>query len=312
MYYRKISSVLILCFFTIAAYGNNQIEIIAPAPPGGANDLFARYVSQALKSHNIDAMPINRPGADGLIGLRAGKDNKDTQTLIVASSGLALYAPLNPDRMIDIDLLKDFQPVTMLYTNYMAVVVSADSRYQNLNDLVVDLKTNPDKRTWSTGSPVVYYGCLQFLDRIKGQSIAVPYAGAVKQLTALLTKEVDFTCAFEIDLQPFLQDKRVRILASASPSRLRGHDTIPTLNERGIDLTVGSWAVLLAHKQASDQYVSMIHKIVTETIVNDKTSSLLNGRVTPWVTTPQQTKLFLEQQIAITRPLVEKYHPKSK
>ncbi len=306
MIFKKFMALMVSFFMTVPAISKDTLEIIAPFPPGGSNDLFARYISDALNKNGFSSLVINRPGADGLIGLSSARNAKDNKTLVVASSGAALYAPLM-SKHIEIDILNEFRPITMLFKDSMYIVVPAQSKYNTINELAQDLQKNPNSITYASGHAVGFYGCNLFLDKIKAQAIHVPYPGGPAQVLSVAGGHTDFSCAMGVDIHPFIQSNRIKLLAVAGTHRNRNYPDVPTLTEKGISVILESWGVLLAHKNATDGFIDEVNRIISDTIRNDNTSILINGRTAPWTTTPGEAHNFLKKQYETMRPMIEKY-----
>ena len=303
---RKFIAIACSFFIAIPVFAQSIKEVVAPFPPGGSNDLFARYIVTALNKQGVQAIAVNKPGAEGMIGLDYVRRHQDNRTLVVASAAVALYGPLVV-KTIDMDILKDFQPVTMLARDPMYIIVPAASKYKNLKELISDLQNNPGKLNFSSAAASTFYACRVFMEKIKGNAVHIPYKGGPAAVTAVASGQVDFGCPGGVDVAPFIGGDRVRILGIATSQRVSALPEIPTLVEQGVQLTHESWAMLLAHKNMDDEYLSKINKIVTETIINDTTSSLINGRMSKWTTSPKDASMFLQQQIDMTKMLVTKY-----
>src|ERR1700704_1630441 len=78
------------------AYPARPVRIIAGFPPGGSNDLYARFAAQGLSDRLGQQFFVeNRPGAGGNIGTEtAARAAPDGYTFLMASSGDAWNATL--------------------------------------------------------------------------------------------------------------------------------------------------------------------------------------------------------------------------
>jgi tripartite-type tricarboxylate transporter receptor subunit TctC len=78
--------------FAQDAYSSKPVHIYVPYPPGGAVDIVARTLGDALgKAWNQSVVIENRPGAAGIIAEQAlVQAAPDGYTLILVASGHAL------------------------------------------------------------------------------------------------------------------------------------------------------------------------------------------------------------------------------
>src|SRR5688572_10226566 len=105
-------------------YPSATITIVAPYPPGGATDLYARSVANGLAELGQTTVVDNRAGASGMIGADyAARRPADGHTLLIGASSMFSVLPLLSDRMKEI--YKHIEPVSLLGFNPSYVVVPA-------------------------------------------------------------------------------------------------------------------------------------------------------------------------------------------
>ena len=128
-----------------------DVEIIAPAAPGGGYDRTARAFEQALEQEKLgSATIVNVGGAGGAIGLaqfirtRSGSDS----AMIVGGFGMVASFATNKSKVT----LADVTPVARLISEYSVVVVPKDSPVKSLADLTAKLKQNAGAVSWAGGS----------------------------------------------------------------------------------------------------------------------------------------------------------------
>jgi len=147
-----IRSLLAVLAATIAFHGGaalahwkpeRAVEIIAPSGPGGTTDRTARVVAGILTKYKLVDVPVNvvnKPGGSGTIGLTyLNQHPGDGHYMIVATTGsisnnIIGLIPYNHTA---------FSPLAMLFEEYLAVTVRADSPIKSGRDLVDMLRKNP-------------------------------------------------------------------------------------------------------------------------------------------------------------------------
>src|SRR5882757_6831023 len=108
-----------------AEYPDHLVKLLVPIPPGGAPDLVARLVAQAMsEAFGQPVVVENRPGANGNLAAEAvAKAPADGYTLLSgADSGIVI----NPHvyRKMGFDPLKDLVPVASVATNQFILAVN--------------------------------------------------------------------------------------------------------------------------------------------------------------------------------------------
>ena len=132
-------------------FPSRPIKIIVPASPGTAIDATARFFTEPLSRRlNTPVLVDNRSGAGGLLGY-TGAANSPADGYTIILTGIPLYLlPLSDERVAPYDPIKDFAPVARVLRVPLAVVVSNESTYQSLPQLIDAMKKTPDLVTYSS------------------------------------------------------------------------------------------------------------------------------------------------------------------
>ena len=111
------------------AYPSKPIKLVVPFPPAGGTDILARTVANKLTEVNKWTVVVdNKPGAGGNIGVDAtAKSAPDGYTVVMGqTSNLAISPSLYAK--LPYDPVKDLEPVVLVGSGPIAIVVRADSR----------------------------------------------------------------------------------------------------------------------------------------------------------------------------------------
>lgn len=231
-------------------YPDKPIIVIAPAGAGGGWDLTARTTAKVLTEEKLVpvSMPVeNRTGGGGAIALEYVVNEKkgDGNTLVVYSPPLLLIH-LNGTTPKS---FRDLTPLAQLFTDYQIIAVKADSKYTDINQLMEDLRQNPQAVTVGGASAPGSMDHLSFmLPAFKaGVSIKdVPYVsfpGGAELTAALLGGSIEVASTGVGELVGQLEAGTIRALAITAPQRYTDPrlKDIPTLKEMGIDAEFEVW-----------------------------------------------------------------------
>src|SRR5437763_14496893 len=105
-------------------YPNRQIRLILPFAAGGAGDIFARPLAQALSQSLGQPVVIeNIVGAAAIIGTQvAARAPADGYTLLMVSNALAIGETMSPKR--GYLLMREFTPITQLNALSLVLVTN--------------------------------------------------------------------------------------------------------------------------------------------------------------------------------------------
>jgi putative tricarboxylic transport membrane protein len=233
----------------------DELKLIAPASPGGGWDQTARSMAEALRTSGIvKNVPVsNVPGAGGTIGLAQFVNSEKGKNDALLVSGLVMVgAVLTNNSPVS---LADTTPIARLTGEYEVIVVPADSKFQNLNDLVAAMKADPGSVAWAGGSAG---GTDHILVGLIAQAAGadptkinyVPFSGGGEALAALLGSHVAAGVSGVSEFIGQIQAGKLRALAVSGPERV---SSIPTLKEQGVDVELANWRGVVAPPGISDE-----------------------------------------------------------
>ena len=239
-------------------YPREAVELVAPAGAGSGYDLTARMISQCLENSGLVSVPLpvtNKPGGGGRVSLEY------LQQVEGAGNVMSIFSPpiclinLNGDTVLN--YRDNTTPVVKLLVDYGCFAVRADSPYQNLKQLMDDLKEDPYRIKIGGTSSAKSLDHIQFLKIAHAAGVErlgeIAYegfenGGAVAQL---MGNRVDVLSVGISDVVGLMESGDVRILAVTAPKRLEGDiiSQIPTCKEQGIDAEFSTWRGLFGPKK---------------------------------------------------------------
>ena len=134
----------------LADYPDRPVTIIVPFPPGGANDIVVRILSEPLsKALGQPVVVDNRGGAGGNIGIAAAaRAQPDGYTILIAASGFAANPSLYAK--VAYDPFRDFVPIADLVFFPCVLAVRPDIGINALSDLIAFAKEHPGKLNYAS------------------------------------------------------------------------------------------------------------------------------------------------------------------
>lgn len=240
-----------------AAYPES-LTVNAPGSAGGGFDQTAREVQNALQEEGIvpQVDVLNEhTGAGGTIGLSQmiNAEVGNGEYLMVFS-----FVTVGAQNSADAPAqLGDVELVARLFSESNVIVVSNDSPYQTIDDLVEAMKED-------IASVAVGGGSVGGLDHLVFASIAAAagleppalnytaYEGGGEVAVSILGNQLDAGTSGYAELSGQIDAGEMRALAVTGPERLEGVD-VPTLQESGIDVSLVNWRALAAPPELTDE-----------------------------------------------------------
>jgi tripartite-type tricarboxylate transporter receptor subunit TctC len=246
-------------------YPARPVTAIVPASAGGPTDTIARIVlgrAQQLLGQTI--VVENVGGASGTIGTgRVVRADPDGYTIgIGGPNHYVVNASVYP---LTYDLLKDFEPVSMLSNGPMLILSRNSLPAKNLTELVAWLKANPDTVTFGTGGlaspPHVSGLSLQTVTGNKFQF--VPFRGSAPALQQVLAGQLDIIIDQASAALSIAKGGGVRAYAVTAKARLGSAPDIPTVDEAGLPgFHVSIWQAVWAPKGTPKEIIAKLNAAI--------------------------------------------------
>ena len=257
------------------------VKIIVPIV-GSTNDVLARIVAPKLSEAIGQPVIVeNKPGAGGNIGADfVAKATPDGHTLLVGYNGpLAINVSLF--EKMPYDSVKDLAPITLAVAAPQYLVVNPALPIKNVQEMVAYAKSSGGKMSYASiavGS--ASHLTMEMFKLAAGVEIThIPYRGAGPAITDLLAGNVDAAFLVPGNVQQFLKEGRLRLIATSGQKRFPSTPTVPTLIESGYpDFLATSWIGFLTTagtpKPVIDRYNKELVKILKSTEVREKLESM--------------------------------------
>lgn len=256
----------------LAAYPERAIQLIVPYAPGGATDVMARIVAPRLgEALGQSVVIINRPGAGGAIGsLSASREKPDGYTIVMAVESSHAVNP-SVQAKPAYDPVKDFAPISNLANVLGVLDVNAKSSIKSFEQLVEELKADPEKYTFGSSGNGGYSHLFgeRFKSATQTDMLHVPYKGLGPALTDLLAGQIDVVFDNLPSSAGHLQSGSLRALAVAAPERVAQFPDVPTYAEVGYpQLNTPSWYGLAAPAGVPDDILDTLNQAVKKALAD--------------------------------------------
>ncbi|MBJ7380161.1 MAG: tripartite tricarboxylate transporter substrate binding protein [Polynucleobacter sp.] len=229
-------------------YPNRTVKMIVPLTPGSGADIAGRIVSKTLAENWKQPVIIeNKPGAGGLVGTGVVVNAEpDGYTLLVQSASYAANPAIYKKLPYDLNSLTD---VTILGMTPYVLVVSAESPYKTVKDLIAAAKAKPgDIPFASAGIGSSTHLAAEYFNQTMGIKLFhVPYKGSPEAIQETISGRTAFYMAPLETAMAQIRGGKARALGVSSATRSDAAPDIPTIAEQGyanfeIGLWFGVWA----------------------------------------------------------------------
>lgn len=291
-------------------YPDKPITIVVPFPPGGSTDLLARKIGEAISGPLGQPVVVeNRGGAGGTVGANyVAQSDPDGYTLLMGVTGSnAISAALRDD--LPYDPVTDFDPVSIVISSPLALVVNADSDFQTVGDVLAYAADNPDTFTHGTpgvGTSMHMAGELFGLE--SGTTLVhVPYSGSAAALQDLLGGRIDAMFGDILVTSEYINSGRLRALGVTGTQEHYLLEGVPTIAESGVEgYSAVSWQGLFAPAGTPSEVLDALYQATSDALGSDDLQALFRERgFLVEGMPPAESKAFIASEVKKWTAVVE-------
>lgn len=231
-------------------FPTKPITLVVPFAAGGSIDVLARLAAQHAGAELGQPIVVdNRGGAAGLIGAASvAKAEPDGYTLLMASAAQVTIPPWI-NRSLAFDPPRDLVPVVHLVDTPMALIVSAGSNMQRVDEFIAAARDHRGGLNYaSTGVGTISHLVMESLKLAADIDVVhVPYRGAAPALNDLQAGQVQGMFTSTASAAPLVASGKLRPLAVTTAVRSPLLPEVPTMAEAGWPAAeVVVWAGVMA------------------------------------------------------------------
>ena len=251
------------------AYPTKPIKVVVGYAAGGAVDIVARTVGQALATSLGQPFIIeNKPGAGTNIAVKFVIDAPaDGYTLLMAANALAanmaLYQPM------PFDAERDLVPVSLVGRVPVVIAANPNVPFVTVAKLIEAAKAKPGSIAFSSpGNGSTPHMAIELFARAAGISLQhIPYRGGAPAITDVIGGQVPLVAVNALEALPHAKSGKLKVLAVLSPSRSAIFPDVPTIAESGFaGFEASVWYGLVAPSATPKAVVARLHAEVQKAL----------------------------------------------
>ena len=289
--------------FPQSTYPNKPILMIVPLAAGSAVDAAARIVAQKMSANMGQQIIIeNQPGAAGLIGAeRVARAAPDGYTIGGFNDSIMTMLP-NLYPKMTWDILKDFEPVSLVATVEWGLVASNDAPFKTAGDLVAAARANPGRIFYASGgngSP--QHIAMALFASSAGISLThVPYKGATQAALDVASGQVPVALQGLATVATLVRGGKMKLIGVGTPARHPQFPEVPTISESGLPgFTFNSWFAIVAPAGTPKDIIARLNAEAVKALADpDVREKLAAQGLTARGSSPEELRRATAEQLA--------------
>ncbi|MDY3251128.1 MAG: tripartite tricarboxylate transporter substrate binding protein [Candidatus Choladocola sp.] len=304
---------LAMASLTVSAeeFPSKTMSIVCPYGAGGGTDVALRILAECGQDQFGQTINVeNKTGGSGSIGLvetlNAAHDGYTLGTASVDLITLPLLG-LAPE-----EVTRDaFDTICTVNAEPAAIIVSADSEYQTLEDFVQAAVDNPGSiQLANAGMGNIWHLSAIGVELETGAVFNhIPYAdGAAQAITGVLGGHVDAVVCSIPEAAANIESGELKVLGVAANERLADYPDVPTYKECGIDLTIMAVRGLCVAADTPDDVKEVLKSGFEEVINSDACKEKVEAAgMTYMPLNADDTNALLDEMSGSLEEIITKY-----
>jgi tripartite-type tricarboxylate transporter receptor subunit TctC len=269
----RLALTLLLAGFTAVthaqSYPSKAVRLVVPFAAGGSTDIIARVLAQKLNEMWGQTVIVdNRAGGSTVIGTDlVAKAPPDGHTLLITPAPFTIVPSLTTK--LPYDPQKDFEPVTLINTTPLVVVVHPGVPAKSIKELIALAKSRPGALNYgSSGSGGSNHLAGELFNAMAGvKMVHVPYKGNAPALIDLVGGHVDLVFNGLTSALPLIKSAKLRAIGMTSLKRAGALPEVPTLDEQGLKgFQAVAWNGLMAPARTPKDVIAKLNADVLKVI----------------------------------------------
>jgi tripartite-type tricarboxylate transporter receptor subunit TctC len=266
-------------------------------------DNAARIVTTKMSANMGQQIVIeNMPGAAGQIGAdRVAKAAPDGYTIGGFNDSIMTMLP-NMGAKLPWDILKDFEPVSLVATIEWGLVANNDSPIRSAADLIAAAKANPGKVDFGSGgngSP--QHIAMALFANTAGITLThVPYKGASQAALGVAAGEVPVAFQGLATVAGLVRGGKARLIGVTTPAPLPQFPGVPTVSTSGLPgFQFNSWFTVMAPAGTPKEIVARLNAEIRKALGDPEVRDKLRDQgLTVRGTSPDELAIATREQLA--------------
>jgi tripartite-type tricarboxylate transporter receptor subunit TctC len=296
--------------FAQSGYPNRPIKMIVPLAAASAVDNGARILAQKMSANMGQQIVIeNQPGAAGQIGTdRVAKATPDGYTIGGFNDSIMTMLP-NMGAKLPWDILKDFEPVSLVATIEWCLVANNSAPFKSAGDLIAAAKAKPGEINYGSGgngSPQ-HIAMALFANTAGVKMTHVPYKGASQAALGVAGGDVPVAFQGMATVAALARGGKLKVIGVATPARAPQFPDVPTVSESGLPgFTFNSWFTIMAPAGTPKEIIQRLHAEIVKALADAEVrEKFADQGLTIRGTTPEELGVATRDQLAKYAKLIK-------
>lgn len=231
-----------------AAFPDRPIRLVVPFAAGGATDVGARVLAEAMSAHLPQPIVVeNRAGGAGIVASEVvARAAADGHTLLINNTSHAVLRLVVPNAPIDVTTA--LSAVSVLSEMPMVMLVANNHPARDVREFIAMARAAPGRFDYGStgGGGTLQMAALLFLSAAGLELGEIPYRGGAPATLDLAAGRIAMIFDVALTGVQAARGGQARAFAVTSAGRSPALPEVPSLREIGLDAEMNVWQAIFA------------------------------------------------------------------
>lgn len=259
------AGLLALCAATPAlAFPDRPIRLVVPFAAGGATDVGARVLAEAMTAHLSQPIVVeNRVGGAGIIASElVARAAPDGHTLLINNTSHAVLRLVVPNAPIDVTT--SLSAVSILSEMPMVMLVANNHPARDVREFISMARAAPGRFDYGStgGGGTLQMAALLFLNAAQLNLNEIPYRGGAPATLDLAAGRIAMVFDVALTGVQTARGGQARAFAVTSAGRSPALPDVPSLREIGLDAEMNVWQAIFTASATPAPIQAALHRAI--------------------------------------------------
>ncbi|HSV83420.1 MAG TPA: tripartite tricarboxylate transporter substrate binding protein [Ramlibacter sp.] len=292
-----------------AGWPARPVTLMLPSGPGGGSDQMLRLLAGKLQEKWGQPVVVDyKPGANTVIGTELVLNAPPDGYLLGAALTAIMINPAIRERL-PYDTQKDIAGLSLLGTSDFGMFAHPSFPVNSIPELIEYARKNPGKLSYATGG--IGSGshlAWELFNSMAGLKLVhVPYSrGGAAALVDVLAGHVPLLIDVAFGVMPTVQQKKLKVLGLASPSRSAIYPDVPLIADTVPNFSTLSYMGVIGSARMPQELKAQISRDIRDVIrAPDTRERMLGLGLNPVGSTPEEYTSLIASEVAKWRAVIK-------
>lgn len=306
------ASFLGLAAWAKQTYPSKPIRFIVPFNSGGATDILARVLGEAMSKQLGQPIIVeNKAGAAGMLGTdQVAKSAPDGYNVVLSLSTSLLINQYLYTKMA-YNPQKDLLMLSQLASAPVTLVVHPSVPANNMQELLAWVKANKGKvsyGSWGVGS-YAHLGGAYMSKSMDADMSHVAYRGEAPMIQELIGGQLQLCFSSAQNTKPFIDSGRLKVIGVTGKQRMTVLPNVPTIYEQGVTddaYSIAGFVGMALPAGTPPEVVDALYTAIQQASTDPKVQERMEAAgFLPVYSTPQEFAQSYAQVAPVWKQLIE-------